>query len=214
MRCRTIGISIQYRTNDESAATINSFRHKKLHAIYLTSFTLWFHLFLQRTVFFQSRLLLCIIFATRVLPCELHIICLMILYRRSSTLWKETKIFHIFLTTLNVLICRLLIIENKQANNRFKCRFKGIQWKKMNWSILKTPANIVKMESFYLCVRHMTFFLSVMRRWPWRFMAGCDLFWLGVGECGWVWLFLAECGSVWVSVGECTVFNCPKTSSF
>ena len=146
----------------------------------------------------------------------------MILYRRSSTQWKKTKIFHIFLTTLplNVLICRLLIVENKQANNRFKCHFKGIQWKKMNWSILKTPANIVKMEYFYVCVRHMAFFLSVMRRWPWRFMAGCDLFWLGVGECGWVWvsvtffwlgvggcgwvwLFLAECGWVWVSVGGC-----------
>ena len=29
MRCRTIGISIQYRTNDDSAATINNFRHIK-----------------------------------------------------------------------------------------------------------------------------------------------------------------------------------------
>ena len=48
-------------------------------------------------------------------------------------------------------------------------------------------------------------------------LAGCDLFYLGVGGCGWVWpflgrvwlgvgecdLFLAECGWVWVSVGGC-----------
>ena len=85
MRYRTISISTKYRTNYESAATIKNFRHKKLHNIDLTSFTLSLHFFLQRTVFFQPRLLFCIIFSARVLPCELYKICLMILFRRSST---------------------------------------------------------------------------------------------------------------------------------
>ena len=30
---------------------------------------------------------------------------------------------------------------------------------------MKKPANIVKREFFYGCVRHVTFFISVMRGW-------------------------------------------------
>ena len=85
IRCQTIGISIQYQANDESAAAINNFRHKKLDTLYLTTFMLSLHFIWERTVFFQPPLLLCIIFDTRVLLYELYIICLMILYRRSST---------------------------------------------------------------------------------------------------------------------------------
>ena len=44
-------------------------------------------------------------------------------------------------------------------------------------------------------------------------LAGCDLFYLGLGGCGWVRPFLARCGWVWMSVtffwvgvGECDLF--------
>ena len=86
MQFRTIGISTKYRTNYESAATINNFRHIKNYIPFIWHlsrfpFTSSYH----ALFFFQLRLLFCIIFATRVLPCELYKICLMILFRRSST---------------------------------------------------------------------------------------------------------------------------------
>ena len=86
MRFRTIGISTKYRTNYESAATINNFRHIKNYIPFIWHLSRFpvtssYH----ALFFFQPRLLFCIIFATRVLPCELYKICLMILFRRSST---------------------------------------------------------------------------------------------------------------------------------
>ena len=103
-------------------------------------------------------------------------------------------------------------------------------WAGQSFSKMKTPGNIVKREYFYVCVRHVTFFLSVMRGWVWpsfgwvwpfiwvwvgvgecnQFLAGCGRLWpfvtfswLGVGECGWVWPFS---GWVLVGVGECAFF--------
>ena len=110
------------------------------------------------------------------------------------------------------------------------CKRLRVLCKKDIFSKMKTPGNIVKREYFYVCVRHVTFFLSVMRGWVWpsfgwvwpfiwvwvgvgecnHFLAGCGRLWpfvtfswLGVGECGWVWPFS---GWVLVGVGECAFF--------
>ena len=61
----------------------------------------------------------------------------------------------------------------------------------------------MKREYFYVCVRHVTFFLSVMHEcawpsfgWLWPFLSGCR--WV----CGSVTFF----GLVWVDLGKCDHF--------
>ena len=80
----------------------------------------------------------------------------------------------------------------------------------MNWLILKTPANIVKREYFYVCVRHVTFFLSVMHEWAWPsfgwlwpFLSGCGEVWPFLAWYGWIWV---SATIFWLGVGECDVF--------
>ena len=61
-----MGISIQYRTDDKSAAAICNFRHKLTLVLCYVPFICHLSRFtfsLQRTVFFPTVLLLCIIFA-------------------------------------------------------------------------------------------------------------------------------------------------------
>ena len=125
---------------------------------------------------------------------------------------------------------------NKQTidSNAVSKVFNRKRWTGQSFSKMKTPANIAKKEYFYVCVRHVTLFLSVVRGWVWPsfgwvwpFSSGCGwvwvsmiffgwvwvcvtFSWLGVGGCGWVWPFF---GWVWVSVtffwlgvGECDLF--------
>ena len=63
VRCQTIGISMQYRTNDKSAAVINNFRHILTKnyipfTCHLSRFTSLYNVLFC----FLPRLLLCIIF--------------------------------------------------------------------------------------------------------------------------------------------------------
>ena len=95
---------------------------------------------------------------------------------------------------------------NKQTidSNAVSKVFNRKRWTGQSFSKMKTPANIVKREYFYVCVRHVTFFLSVMSGWVWPSFGwvwvSVTFFWIGVGGCGWVWPFF---GWVWVSVGKC-----------
>ena len=64
VRCQTIDILIQYRTNSKSAAVINDFRHILIKRYMpFTCHLSRFNFFLQRTVFFLPLLMLCIVFA-------------------------------------------------------------------------------------------------------------------------------------------------------
>ena len=85
------------------------------------------------------------------------------------------------------------------------------KWTGQSFSKMKIPANIVKKEYLYACVRHVTFFISAMCGWVWP---SFEWVWPFLSGCGWVWPFLAlmwvgvdECGLV--GVGECTLYNCP-----
>ena len=116
-----------------------------------------------------------------------------------------------------------MLKTNKRAidSNAVSKVFNGKKWTGQSLSKMKTPANIVKREYLFVCVRHVILFISVMCGWVWPsfgwvwlsvsecdlFLAGCGwvwpFFWLGVGGCGWVWPFL---GLVWVGVGKCDLF--------
>ena len=88
-------------------------------------------------------------------------------------------------------------------------------WIGQSFSKMKTPGNIVKKEYFYICVRHVTFFLSVIHGWVWPSF-GCV--WPFIYGCGWVWMSVTlfwpgECdllqpffGWLLVGVGECDLF--------
>ena len=91
--------------------------------------------------------------------------------------------------------------------------FNRKRWTGQSFSKMKTPANIVKRKYFYVCVGQWhSFFLLCVGGYD-LLLAGCDLFYLGLGGCGWVRPFLARCGWVWMSVtffwvgvGECDLF--------
>ena len=140
--------------------------------------------------------------------CELCIICLIMLYKRSSTLWKKTKISHTFLTLSFEFYDMQLVNCWKQRNK---------QTIDSN-AISKVFIRKGKFFTYMSCFRPVTFFFSVMCGWVWPFPAWVwvgmgvwdlylpwygwvwPLFWLGVGEFGWVWPFF---GWVWVGAGRC-----------
>ena len=106
--------------------------------------------------------------------------------------------------------------------------FNRKRWTGQSFSEIKTPANIVEREDLYVCVRHVTFLISVICGWVWSsfgwvwpFLSGCGwiwvsvtfIFWLGVSGCrwvspffGWVWVGVTFFGWVWVGMGECNLF--------
>ena len=104
---------------------------------------------------------------------------------------------------------------NKQTidSNAVSKVFNRKRWTGQSFSKMKTPANIVKRKYFYVCVGQWhSFFLLCVGGYD-LLLAGCDLFYLGLGGCGWVRPFLARCGWVWMSVtffwvgvGECDLF--------
>ena len=95
------------------------------------------------------------------------------------------------------------MITNKQTidSNAVSKVFNRKRWTGQSFSKLKTPANIVKREYLYVCVRHVTFFISTMCGWVWPSFGWV---WPFLFRCGWVLVsvtyFLAKCEWVWVSV--------------
>ena len=60
--------------------------------------------------------------------------------------------------------------------------------------------------SYISCVKHVTFFLSVMFGRVWPFLAGHGWMWLFLAGCGWVWVSVPFFCWVWVDVGGCDIF--------
>ena len=75
---------------------------------------------------------------------------------------------------------------NKQTvdSNAISKVFNRKRWTGQFFSKMNTPANIVKREYLYVCVRHVTLFISVMVGGYDLLLAGCDLFYVGVDGCG------------------------------
>ena len=63
MRYRTISISIQYRTNDESAATINNFRHIKNYIPFIWHLSRFDFTSSYNVLFFSNRVYYFVLFS-------------------------------------------------------------------------------------------------------------------------------------------------------